>query len=205
MLNMLVEEVGHIKMMVRISGKQQLKHNAQLQPFTPLLCRYSGRHDLKYLNQFELLQSPSSMQGKRLYCGFYLNELSYRLMPLNEPLEAAFELYQHHLQRLQLGDELEWVLRSYEFELLNLLGFGIEFEYDAEGQAIAPQAHYQYVQELGFVVAEQGYAGAALHAIAALDFSADAVRRAAKQLSRQILRPLLGNRDLKSRELFITR
>lgn len=203
MLNVVVEGVGHIKMLARIKGKQQLKHNAQLQPFFPLLCRYAGRHDMKYLNQFELLTLGNAMQGRRLYCGFYMNELSYRLMPINEPLEGAFELYQSHLSRLQNGEELEIVLRSYEFELLNLLGFGIEFDYDADGNSVNPKLTYRYIAECGFVQSAYGYRGQVLLNIAQHDYEPIETRQQAKRLSREVLRPLLGYRDLKSRELFI--
>jgi DNA repair protein RecO (recombination protein O) len=205
MLNVVVEGVGHIKMLARLKGKQQLKHSAQLQPFSPLLCRYAGRHDMKYLNQFELIQATQIMTGHRLYCGFYINELSYKLMPVNEPLEEAFELYQHHIGLLQSGEELEVVLRNYEFELLSLLGFGIEFEVDALGHPIISGQTYRYIAEHGFVPETGGYLGKVLTSIAKRDFSEASVRIHAKRLSREIFRPLLGYKELKSRELFVSR
>ncbi|CCQ10746.1 DNA recombination and repair protein RecO [Pseudoalteromonas luteoviolacea B = ATCC 29581] len=205
MLNVVVEGIGHIKMLARIKGKQHLKQNAQLQPFTPLLCRFTGRHEVKYLNQFELLDAYKPDHGKRLYCGFYLNELSYRLMPINEPLDDAFSLYELHLKRLCDNEEVEVILRNYEFELLNLLGFGIEFDVDATGQPIKPALHYGYLSEVGFVPEQGFYQGKVLMDIAANDFSDVKTRQQAKLLSRQVLRPLLGYKELKSRELFISR
>ena len=58
MLSVLVEGVGHLNMLARIKGKQSLKQNAHLQPFSPILCRYAGKYELKYLNQFELVNKP---------------------------------------------------------------------------------------------------------------------------------------------------
>ncbi|WP_192508065.1 DNA repair protein RecO [Pseudoalteromonas aurantia] len=208
MLNMLVEGVGHLTMLARIKGKQSLKHNAHLQPFGLLLCQYAGRYDLKYLNKFELASEPLQLSGKLLYCGFYLNELTYRAIPCNEPLEQVFELYQTHLTLLAKCDDIEPILRSYEFQLLSMLGFGLEFDYDAHGEPVSANYSYQYVDELGFVRTEQpqlGFSGAVLLAMAEHDFAKQAVRQPAKHLSRYLLKPLLGHKALKSRELFISR
>ena len=208
MLNMLVDGIGHLTMLARIKGKQSLKHNAHLQPFGLLLSNYAGRYDLKYLNKFELSASPLQLTGKRLYCGFYLNELTYRAVPCNEPLEGMFELYQSHLRALEQCHDVEPVLRSYEFQLLSMLGFGLEFDYDANGEPIKASYTYQYVSELGFVRTGQpelGFAGSILLAMAEHDFTKPAVRRSAKHLSRYLLKPLLGHKALKSRELFISR
>ncbi|WP_105167902.1 DNA repair protein RecO [Pseudoalteromonas sp. T1lg23B] len=208
MLNTLVEGVGHLSMIARVKGRQALKHNAHLRPFTPILAQYGGRHDLKYLNSFELAQNPLSLHGKQLYCGFYLNELVYRIVPRNEPQEQVFTLYQQHLNILVQQTDVEPVLRSFEFQLLSLLGFGVEFDIDAHGDPISANLSYQYIPELGFVptdIPQYGFAGAALLAMAEHDFAKPTVRAAAKHLSRYLLKPLLGNKALKSRELFISR
>lgn len=205
---MLVEGVGHLSMIARIKGKQSLKHNATLRPFTPILAQYSGRYDLKYLNTFELAKNPLLLQGKQLYCGFYLNELTYRIVPRNEPLEQVFELYQTHLNSLTEQADVEPILRSYEFQLLSALGFGVEFDIDADGEQISANLSYQYIPELGFMPTDTphyGFSGAVLLAMAEHDFAKPIVRTPAKHLSRYLLKPLLGNKALKSRELFISR
>ncbi|MCG7533722.1 DNA repair protein RecO [Pseudoalteromonas sp. OOF1S-7] len=211
MLNMLVEGVGQLMMLARIKGRQALRHNAHLQPFSLLLVRYNGRHDLKYLNDIELQTQPLALKGQVLYCGFYLNELSARVIPVNEPLESMFSLYHQHLMQLHgLADsvtkqQFELTLRSFEFQLLEQLGFGVEFECDADGEVIIDTAYYQYTRELGFVRTDDryiGFSGKVLQQIARHDFSDDQVRRQAKGLSRYLLRPLLGHKPLKSRELF---
>lgn len=208
MLSMLVEGVGHLTMLARIKGKHAVKHSAQLQPFTPILCRYAGKYDLKYLNEFELKSQPLPLTGKPLYCAFYLNELSYRIVPSNEPQEYIYSLYQTHLAQLQDCQDLEPVLRSYEYQVLEALGFAVEFTIDAEGEPIAPHLAYQYIPELGFVQTtqpERGFSGMVLLLMAEGDFANPKVRKPAKYLSRYLLKPLLGHKALKSRELFISR
>ncbi|MBQ4831924.1 DNA repair protein RecO [Pseudoalteromonas sp. MMG010] len=206
MLDMLVEGVGQLRMLARISGRQATKHKAQLQPFQSLLVHYTGKHELKYIQKFELHGQPQYLQGDQLYCGFYLNELTNRIVPVNEPIEQVFELYKTHLSNLNSTSDLQAVLRSYEFQLLELLGYGIDFNFDAQGDPIDIAYHYSYFAEQGFVVqndSHSGFSGAQLKAMSSHDFSRKDVLYMAKQLSRYLLKPLLGNKPLKSRELFM--
>lgn len=221
MLNMLVEGIGQLSMVARIKGKRALKQNASLQPFTCLLVRFAGKYDLKYLNDFEIQTPPLLFKGIHLYCGFYLNELSHRVIPTNEPLDHVFELYQTHLKQLYtanltminsnehdkaaVSEQIEGILRNYEFQLLCELGFGVEFDFDAYGEPIEVTKHYQFVREVGFCPSEdihRSFSGKTLFAIAQGDYQTQTVRRQAKALSRYLLKPLLGSKPLKSRELF---
>jgi DNA repair protein RecO (recombination protein O) len=206
MLDMLVEGVGQLRMLARVSGRQATKDKAQLQPFQTLLVNYSGKHDLKYIQRFELHGSQSPLVGDQLYCGFYLNELTNRIVPINEPIDHVYQLYKTHLEQLNQHPNLQAVLRSYEFQLLELLGYGVDFAFDAAGDPIDVAHTYSYFAEYGFVAQElkgDGFTGAQLIAISAHDFSAPDVLYMAKQLSRHLMKPLLGKKPLKSRELFI--
>ncbi|MBH0057284.1 DNA repair protein RecO [Pseudoalteromonas sp. SWXJZ94C] len=205
MLDMLVEGVGQLRMLARISGRQATKHKAQLQPFQSLLVHYNGKYDLKYINKFELHGRSLFLKGDELYCGFYLNELTNRIVPINEPIEQVFHLYKTHLENLNSGANLQAVLRSYEFQLLELLGYGVDFNFDASGEPIDETQTYSYFPEVGFLIQDDtrsGFSGLQLNAIANHDFSQSDVLYMAKQLSRYLLKPLLGNKPLKSRELF---
>lgn len=207
MLDMLVEGVGQLRMLARVSGRQATKHKAQLQPFQSLLVHYNGKYDLKYINKFELYGNPLFLTGDKLYCGFYLNELTNRIVPINEPIDQVFQLYKTHLENLTSGTDMQAVLRSYEFQLLELLGYGVDFSFDADGEPIDDKQTYSYFAEVGFSVqhdTRSGFTGSQLNAIANHDFSQADVLYMAKQLSRYLLKPLLGNKPLKSRELFIS-
>ena len=139
---------------------------------------------------------------------FYLNELSYRVIPASEPQEYIYELYQKHLKQLVDCNDFEPVLRSYEYQLLEALGFGVEFDMDADGDEIKDKYYYQYIPELGLVVTDNpqmGVNGKVLKRMANGGFADPEVRKPAKYLSRYLLKPLLGNKALKSRELFLSR
>jgi len=215
MIDMLVEGVGQLRMLARLKGKQAIKHKAQLQPFQKLLISFTGKGALKYITQFELSGKVTLLKGKSLYCGFYLNELCQRIIPHNEPVEDAYTLYNQHINYLQQENEIEPYLRTFEFQLLELLGYGIDFEFDIAGDKIQSKSQYQYFDEMGwgkilpneadYYSYQQAVYGEHLLAILNYDFSQSAVRQLAKQLSRYLLKPLLGNKPLKSRELFIKR
>jgi DNA repair protein RecO (recombination protein O) len=180
-----------------------------LQPFQPLLIRWSGRGEVKTLNFFEAAAPSLMLQGQILYCGFYLNELIFRLLERDDPYEALFGIYGSTLSKLSQGDSVEPVLRRFEIELLEQLGFGLVLDRNVQdGSALIPEQRYHYEMERGPVpcshVDPSGISGATLiglHSGCQLD---EALLFEARKLTRVALRYYLGDRPLKSRELFRT-
>lgn len=66
---------------------------ALLQPFVPLKLNWSGRGEVKTITGFEQSGKNMELQGRTLYCGFYLNELLMRLLQRNDPYEELFGYY----------------------------------------------------------------------------------------------------------------
>ncbi len=96
---------------------------------------------------------------------------------------------------------MEVVLRQTELAYLQELGLIADITADSCGAPLAVDAYYQWYAEVGFVRAATGFAGADLLAIAAGDWQERSLR-AAKQLCRLWLSPLLGKTPLHSRSLF---
>jgi DNA repair protein RecO (recombination protein O) len=167
-----------------------------------------GNNTLKTLTEYELSDySIGTPVGQSLFCGFYLNELLQRLMPKGEVCEGLFENYQRSLALLTASSDPEPILRRFEFLLLQELGYAIDFYHDAlTGEALNATRHYYLDVAQGFTVLGQAhwpsYSGQAIIAIADGDYAQPETRRTAKQLSRLLLKPLLGAKPLKSRELF---
>lgn len=202
-LQLLMPEQGRLSAVVR---KKQGKQRLALQPFQLFMLQLSGRSELKTVKSIDEAAVGHMFSGKVLYSAMYLNELVCRLWPDNLASEQLFTLYQASL--LQLGDvqadkaELEPCLRRFEFALLSELGQPIDWQYDANGQVISSAACYQWQSELGFVPATTGFTGAELLDIGQNLWQNAATKRCAKQLSRQLLAPLLGAKPLASRALF---
>ena len=102
---------------------------------------------------------------------------------------------------------VEPTLRLFEFQLLQILGYGVDFLHCAgSGELVDCTMTYRYREEKGFIASlvkdNLTFYGRDLLAFEALDFSDEAVRQAAKRFTRIALKPYLGDKPLKSRELF---
>lgn len=211
LVDVLTRDYGRVSLIARGQRQARQKNRRPLQPFVPLLLSWQGRSDLKTLTSAENSAAGVFLTGHYLYSGLYANELIMRLLPQGDAHPEIFAIYQHLLTQLATGEELEAVLRNFEFSLLDQLGYGLEFRVEANsGEAIQPGQVYAYAAELGFVAlmagdprATSGFLGEDLLAIAEGDYSSPQIRRSAKRLSRQVLALHLGNKPLKSRELFL--
>ncbi|PKM19201.1 MAG: DNA repair protein RecO [Gammaproteobacteria bacterium HGW-Gammaproteobacteria-15] len=202
-LQLLLPEQGRVSAVVR---KRQGKRRLALQPFQPFMLQLSGRTELKTVKSIDEAAAAFLFSGKVLYSGIYLNELICRLWPDNLAAEQLFNVYQHSLQQLMLvqqgSAELEPCLREFEFALLTELGQPIDWQQDADGNPLNTALCYQWQHEQGFVAAANGFDAAHLLNIGNGQWHSADTRRCAKQLSRQILAPLLGSKPLASRALF---
>lgn len=204
----------HGRLTVIARGVRQTKSNRAglLQPFTPLWVSWVGRSDLMTLTDVELRFSVSVLKGEALFSGFYLNELLVALLERFDPHPRLFDCYEQTLQGLYRED-FSSVLREFEHDLLTELGYGLFPRNEALlQQQFTEEKSYVFTSELGFVLDEQPryvtqpanvFLGSELLAMAKRDWRDAAVLQSAKRLSRLALQPLLGARQLHSRQLFI--
>ncbi|OOF37143.1 DNA repair protein RecO [Rodentibacter heidelbergensis] len=207
LVDLFTEESGRLTVIAKGARAKRSTWKSVLQPFTPLLLRWTGKRGLKTLTKAEPAAMSLPLQQTSLYSGFYVNELLTRVI---EPETANPQLFQHYLQcltRLATEANVEPCLRLFEFNLLQILGYGVDFLHCAgSGQPVDPTMTYRYREEKGFIASlvkdNLTFYGRELIAFANLDFSDEAVRQAAKRFTRQALKPYLGDKPLKSRELF---
>ena len=117
-------------------GARGQRRKVSPQPFMPLLVGLGGRSELKTLTQAEIAGRFSLLQGETLFSGLYLNELLVRLLVGGEPQPILFAAYQQSLEQLAAGDPVEPILRRFEWQLLELLGYGFSLTEDAHGQPL---------------------------------------------------------------------
>nr|AMK59323.1 DNA repair protein RecO [uncultured bacterium UPO53] len=177
------------------------------QLFQPLLLEAGGPGELKTLRQVEAAGPALALAGPALFSAFYLNEILVRLLPREETQTALFVSYADTLGRLAERDDPAALLRRFESGLLDTLGYGIDFGHDSDsGEPVDPAFGYDFHPERGFTRRQAAGAlvgGDVLLQLAAGDFSSPAAAQAAKRINRLALARLLGNRPLKSRELFL--
>lgn len=210
LIDLLTPDFGRVTAIARGVRKNKTPKRQLLNPFSRLLVSWQGKTDMKLLTNFEADNHFLTLTANHLYSGFYLNELLVRLLPEVDAHNGLYFAYEECLDVLQAGAEIEPLLREFEFRLLAELGYGLDFTSDARNHcAIDAAGLYEcHVQEGFFsagldIPAQYLLRGEWLLAIAAGDYSQPAVRLAAKQLTRRMLRPLLGGRPLNSRALFV--
>lgn len=151
---------------VQGASKTARQKQAWLQPFRPLQLSWREKSqqasDLVSLRQFEPKPIPPvTLRGEASLCGLYLNELLYRLLYPRVEASALFEEYEQCLQEMAVVNgsrsDLAWVLRQFEFRLLDEMGYALSFEYDAQQQLISPEHDYWVVPELGATRMDQDF------------------------------------------------
>jgi len=176
-------------------------------PFSVLDIELRGRSELKTISRIEPAGEYNILQGQRLFCAMYLNELLVRLVPLHDPQPILFEHYRLTLQGLAHQLAIEPLLRTFEWRLLEQLGYGFSFTLDIDGQALQEQMLYRLVPESGFELVFQFrpgvFLGKDILALAAADWQHPQMLHTAKRVMRQALAAHLGGRPLMSRELFL--
>ncbi|GAB6034659.1 DNA repair protein RecO [Galenea microaerophila] len=208
-------------------GKTSVQKQAWLQPFRPLQVSWqekSGQHpDLVTLRQFEPASDYSrflSLSGEANFCGLYMNELLYRLLFPRVAAESLFDAYQSQLSALSdLNGEpkdrpqMNWILRQFEFQLLQELGIPLNVETDLQQRALVAEKNYFYYPELGALETEMTLegvhsshlpieiSGECLLALQAWQFCPRCLP-AWKKLFRTILSSQLGAKPLMTRQLF---
>ncbi len=175
-------------------------------PFVPLEAEFRGRGELKNVGRMEGAGIPIWLNGEALFSGLYLNELLIRLLPAEDPHPAVFEHYAATLRALAEGRALEPLLRSFEWRLLDDLGYGFALTSDIHQQPIEAAGMYRLQVDAGlervYLVQPGLFSGAELLAMAETDWDVPGALSAAKRLMRQALAVHLGGRPLVSRELF---
>ena len=188
------------------SGKSRL--TGLLQPFAPLLLSWRGQGELVTLIAAEADGPALLPPGSSLLSGFYLNELLLRLLHRGDAHPELYDVYCQTLALLGRGEDEEAVLRRFERLLLQEIGYGLQLEHEAEShEPIVAGRRYDYLPERGPMPLVGEPRGVAVHGETLLALVRDACldercRREAKRLMRAALAVHLGDRPLKSRELY---
>ena len=209
LLDVFSRNYGRMTLVAKGVKRKKSRTRGILVPFQPLVIAWSGRGEVKTMTSAESLVQRKKLQGERLFCGYYINELILRMLHRYDPHETLFGVYESALEGLVREIDLERTLRIFEKRLLQGLGYGLHLSTDTlTGGAIDPSARYRYVAEMGPVLDNGGeHKGVVLHgeSLQALNDEGDFStlhRRELKRLTRAALDRHLEGRPLHSRELF---
>lgn len=193
--------------MARGSRSSRSRLAGILRPFLPLNMSWVARSDLGTVTGAEATGAPRGIRGDAMLSAFYVNELLLNFLHRHDPQPEVYALYKEIITALTSATDIAACLRSFELELLGLLGYAVSFHDDlAEDRALDPDRHYRYLVEQGPVVVERNdgpmvFSGAVLSAIQAQEFDKPEVLRAAGRLLRETISYHLGGKELKSRKV----
>ena len=119
------------------------KGGSLVRPFVPLEVELRGRGELKNVGRMESVGIAAWLNGDALFSGLYLNELLMRLLRAEAPQPELFEHYALTLQALAAGRPLEPLLRSFEWRLLEDLGYAFALDHDVNDAPIEADGLYR--------------------------------------------------------------
>ena len=224
--DLLVQHEGRCAVVGYKGSKKNSAKTALYQPFRLLEVQVKPGKGLHNLKSIDALNSEFYLTGTRLFCGFYLNELVCRLCQADAPFETLFNHYHRALKQLaeaqQITDTslqniaIELVLRQFEDVLLTMLGYELNFDITSDTELpIEPGLFYELFDG-GFVhtrYAQRGLLGEDILGVRAIlrdAYQSDDIPaveklhylKCAKLILRASLHRHLGDKPLKSRELF---
>jgi len=177
-----------------------------LQPFRSLLLSWSGRGEAPQLTGAESAGTTYLLPASQLMSAFYLNELLIKLLTRHDPHPELFDRYEATLAQLSTQMQADALLRQFEARLLELIGYGLNLEAEADtGRPVRSDASYHFQPGVhGFVIAEPGSAGSiqgeVLRRLAeGAAFEGDTEQRQARTLMRAALDHCLEGRELNTR------
>lgn len=219
LVDVFTADYGRIRLVAKGAKRFKSDFAGKLQVFTPLLISWSGRGDLYTLTTADFANFKqagfisSELRGTTLLSAYYINELVLRFLTLEDPHVELFYYYVDTLAKLQSKKGIESVLRRFEKNLLNEVGYSLLLSHDsASGKKIEADKQYYYGLSEG---PKQVYtnidnnnpdgiyiSGKALLELERDMFTQSETLKQAKQLMRAIISKHLDGSPLKTRTLF---
>ena len=203
LLDFFTKDYGKLRLIAR--GARSSK--TSLQMFQCLSISFKGKGDLKSLSQWEISDEPRRLMGNDLVMAIYVNELIQRLLPEGEEHSEIFKSYWSYIKNINTLDSVakEYSLRVFENQLLQDLGYGLDFDDDINGNIINNNLQYDYIEDQGFTVNDEGVISGNM--LLHLSNSNESITNPnelsiLKKMNRKRLKSLLGDKPLKSKELF---
>ena len=203
---------GRLGLVAKGARRPKSAQRGMLRPFHPLLLSWSGSGDLGLLTGTESDGYARPLLGKALFSGLYMNELLMRLMHRHDPHRELFYHYGAAIEALSLGQRSDAVLRIFEKQMLESIGYGLVLDHDIDsGEPIDRDCAYRYYTDRGPSSIADGdndgvpVGGETLLCLARESLETEPVLDEAKRLMRVVLRRYLGEKPLATRSLFRAR
>jgi len=200
-----MESAGKISILAIVAPHPRSKFFGHLLPFAALRIIVTGKSEMKTLTQIDSNFVSQSVKGPHdLYTYLYVNELMMRLLPKGLPNQELYDLYQNFVELARADAISELDLRIFELDLLDVLGYGINFDTDSKDNSeFKDSMIYSYVPEKGFHYAGEVEGFSAKEIAAIKNRALEGIDKLKlKQLSQVAISACLDGRELSSRDFF---
>ena len=197
---------GKMSLIAKGAKKPKSKFFGYLVPFHKLHIAYSGRSELKTLTSIDRnLAASGNTMTKTSYSLLYINELLIRLLPKDAKQEDLFELYETFLEKVSSNLDLEITLRHFELDLLDMLGYGFDYDSEIDNQKpIEINSSYSFVSERGFRKSNNSnFLGKDILSLKNRNLE-EVPLKYLKEITTKAINSCLDGRDLTSRKIFRT-
>lgn len=207
LLDVFTREHGKLALVARGSRAAKSRLRGVLRPFQPLKLSWYIRSDLGTLTGAEIDAGPISLTGDALLSAYYVNELVLNFLHRHDPQPEIFAVYDHTIRALASSASLAISLRDFEIELLRMLGYALNLEYDAvDAKPLSSASYYEYRVEQGPVQVSRAqgpmvFSGQVLKSIHSRTFDDKTVLREASRLLREVIDHHLAGKELKTRKV----
>ncbi len=196
---------GKMSVIARGAKKPKSKFFGYLVPFSKLQITYSGRSELKTLTNIDRdLSLIDNNLSKKSYSLLYINELMIKLLPKDAANEDLFNLYSNFIESSVKEVDMRFLLRSFELDLLDMLGYGINFQTDIDAhEPIEAALDYIFIAERGFKTSnkDSDFSGQDIIDIRNRNL-VNVSSNKLKQLTQATIMFCLEGKDLNSRQIF---
>ena len=167
-----------------------------------------SKSELGILTGIDVIRSKTYFIAEKAITAFYINEIILKLLHKDEPHVELFDIYELTLRKLFSNENEKIILRYFEKQLLESLGYGISLDHDVKtGLSIMPTQEYYYKIDSGptsdVSLSEEGMkiSGETLFELNNETLSDNKNINEAKNLLSMILRKHI-NQPLESRKLY---
>jgi len=208
LIDFFTRDDGRINLLAKGYRSNTKSAKSFLQPFRKLSINWRGKSELKTLATSEEISTPITLDHSALISGLYVNELITRLLQPLDPHPELFDIYERTILSLSHTECLESVLRMFERDILGVMGYGLQLSVASNGEDVAPETYYCYVADMGPIISLKPLQGGVmvkgntLLSLSSSEISDTDVLKESKMLMRYILPFYIGEKPLKTRELF---
>ena len=208
-VDVFTREHGRVALIAKGAKRPHSKLRGVLQTFQPLAVGWSGRSEIRTLTGAEWIGGMLPLEKAALLCGFYLNELLFKMLARDDPHPALFDHYVATLNQLAHQEPAPIVLRKFERALLKETGVGGDFTVcTGTGTAVDPTVIYVVEPEHGVRQATPSdtaprVTGKTLLDMEQEDYSDATTQTQSKFLMRSLLAHHLNGTPLNTRQILI--